>query len=288
MKGTMGRSGITGSVKRNLRGLAVLFGRFLDNGGIHMAASISYNALMSLFPLIIIMINLFGYFLGHSPNLHAVVLNYIKTLYPMAGPTLTREISRVVEQGRMNWIGLAVFLWLGSLVFSSVEFSINTIFKADKRRKFIVSTAISFGMVMLAGVFLVVSFWAAWLPQFILRHQDLIPMSGAVRLLTKNLLINSMSVLLTFVSFTLIYKLLPHRKVTLRHAAWGGLVAAFLWETAKYTFAWYIGNVADIGGIYGSLSAIIVFLLWIYYSAVILLLVAEMVFLLGEHRNGLN
>ena len=275
-------------LKRAYKALTTLFGRFMDDGCIHMAASISFNTLMSLPPLIFVIISVFGYFLGCSPNLNTAALNYVKVLYPMAGPTLTREMCRAAEHSRMGWLGIAAFIWLGSLVFSSMEFSINTIFKADRRRRFITSTVISFGMVMFAGILLVVSFWAAYIPSFILHNQAVIPMSRAVRLLTRNVLLDVISVCLTFLSFTLVYKLLPHRPVPLKLAAWGGLTAALLWEASKYAFAWYMGSMADIGGLYGSLSAIVVFLLWIYYSAIILLLVAEMVFLLDRHRNGLN
>ena len=106
--------------------------------------------------------------------------------------------------------------------------------------------------------------------------------------MTKSVALQIAPAFFTFLSFTAMYKVLPHKKVRLELAAIGGVVAAALWEGAKYAFAWYVGDVADISGIYGSLTAIIVFLLWIFYTAVILLLVAEMVNILDKDRIGLN
>ena len=276
------RAGIGGV----LRLLAKAFAGFYKDGGFNLAASMSYYALMSLIPLLFVLINVFAYFLGKSQDLHAMVLGYAKTMYPMLGNTLTREIDRVVEHNRLGWVSMAAFLWLGSIVFGSLEYAMDTIFKTKKRRHFIVSTVLSFGMVMVAGLFMVVSFWASYIPAFILSHQNIFQASNQVVFLTKGALLKVTAFVLVFISFTSLYKLLPSRKVRLRVAARGGLVAAALWEASKYAFAWYVGNVSPLGSLYGSFSAVIIFLLWIYFSSVILLLVAEMVHIMDQGKTA--
>jgi len=272
----------------HFKALTTIIKRFNSDGGMQMAASISYYALMSLLPLLFALINLFGYFVGRSPELHDAVVGYVKAVYPMMGATLTREINRVMEHSRLGWVGIAVFLWLGSLVFSSMEYSMNVIFKTDMRRRYVVSKSLAIGMVAMCGIFLAASFWAAYIPPFFERHQNIIPASRAVRLMTRSFMSWAVSFVLTLATFTAIYKVLPKRRVPTVLALVGGLTAASLWEAAKYAFAWYINNLSVVGGVYGSLSAMVVFLLWIFYSSTILLLVAEMVFLLDEKRNGLN
>ncbi|MBI5695323.1 MAG: YihY/virulence factor BrkB family protein [Nitrospirae bacterium] len=259
-------------------------GKFFGDGGPYMAAAISYYALMSLIPLLFIIINIFAYFLGNSPDLHRTVMEYVRTLYPMAGDTLSREITRVIDHSELGWISLVIFFWLASMVFNSLEYYVNTIFKSEKRRRFLVSTLMSFAMVVLAGVLLMVSFWVAYIPSFIERHETVIVGSGMVAFVTSSVVLQLMPLLFTFVAFTLLYKLLPKGGLPWRLAAFGGLITAVMWEAAKYGFAWYVASVGSIGSIYGSFSAVIMFLLWVYYSSVILLYVSELLYLMGAGK----
>lgn len=279
-----------GRKKAGLKGalglLASGFAAFHKDGGFHLAASMSYYALMSLIPLLFVIINVFAYFLGRSQDLHEMVLGYVRSLYPMLGNTLTAEIDRVVEHSKLGWVSMAIFLWLGSAVFGSLEYSMDTIFKTKKRRHFLVSTVLSFGMVMISGLFMVASFWLSYIPAFILSHQNIFPATNPVIFLMKGVLLKVTASLLVLIAFTSLYKLLPNRKVSLRLALRGGIAAAALWEASKYAFAWYVGSVSRLGSIYGSFSAIIIFLLWIYYSSVILLLVAEMVHIMDQGKTA--
>ena len=83
--------------------------------------------------------------------------------------------------------------------------------------------------------------------------------------------------LLIMMTCSAIYKILPHAPVSWRNALIGGGITALLWEAAKHLFTWYAAESLTLGGIYGSLSTIILFLLWIFYSAAILLFGAEIV-----------
>jgi membrane protein len=60
------------------------------------------------------------------------------------------------------------------------------------------------------------------------------------------------------------------------------------WEVAKHLFGWYVLHLGKFSIIYGSLSALAIFFLWIYYSSVILILGGEVAFLLEKGRRGTN
>ena len=261
-------------VSRFLRYLSRAFNKFVDDGGFYLAAAISFYALVSFIPLLLIIINLFVYVLGRSHDLQAAVFGYVNTLYPLAGVTLKREIGRILRHRGRGWIGLVVFLWLSTLAFDSIEFSLNKIFKSSGKRRFIATKLLTFGLVLLSGVVFMLSFWAAYLPAFLKKHPNIITRSETFAFISRSFFVQLTPFLLTLLAFTAIYKLLPARKVSLRQAAFAGVVAAVLWETAKYAFAWYVGNISLLG-VYGSLSAIIFFMLWIYYSSLILLFVGE-------------
>jgi membrane protein len=83
------------------------------------------------------------------------------------------------------------------------------------------------------------------------------------------------SFVLAFLIFTLIYKLTPYRSVGWDKVLPGALLATVFFELGKSGFVLYLDKVADLKAVYGSLSSIIVLLLWLYVSALILILGAE-------------
>jgi membrane protein len=76
-------------------------------------------------------------------------------------------------------------------------------------------------------------------------------------------------------AFILIYRTMPRARVGWRDVWLGGLIAGLIWEAGKQIFTWYVGSVANYNAIYGSVGAIIAFLLWCYLSGQIILLGAE-------------
>ncbi|MGB9620695.1 MAG: YihY/virulence factor BrkB family protein, partial [Armatimonadota bacterium] len=79
----------------------------------------------------------------------------------------------------------------------------------------------------------------------------------------------------TVLAFTLMYKFLPYTRVPLRSAFFGGLFAGLLWEAAKIAFSFYLSGYASYGKIYGSLTGVVVLMIWINFSAVVAILGAE-------------
>ncbi|RPJ11071.1 MAG: YihY family inner membrane protein, partial [Deltaproteobacteria bacterium] len=89
----------------------------------------------------------------------------------------------------------------------------------------------------------------------------------------------------TFWIFFLIYKIVPNRKIHFKTALKAAFFAGFLWETAKQLFGWYVLHLSRFSVVYGSLSALAIFFIWIYYSAAILLLGGEVASLMEEGRK---
>ena len=88
-----------------------------------------------------------------------------------------------------------------------------------------------------------------------------------------------------FAVFLLLYKLIPNTRTYWRDIWPGALLAAVLFEIARALFIFYINNYANYQLIYGSIASIIVLLVWIYYSAFIMILGAEFAFQYGRTRS---
>ena len=108
-----------------------------------------------------------------------------------------------------------------------------------------------------------------------------------VALATNRLLLSVvLPFLLMLAATTCLYRYLPYRSPAWRHALVGGLLLTVLWELAKHLFSLYLGRFSVYSRIYGPLLTVVVFLLWIYYSAALFLYSAAVVHGLDRHREG--
>ena len=86
-------------------------------------------------------------------------------------------------------------------------------------------------------------------------------------------------------AFVILYTAVPNKPIKFTDALVGGIAAALLFELTKRGFTWYISNVHSYEIIYGALSSIPIFLLWIYLSWLVVLIGAEVTATLGERRE---
>lgn len=114
------------------------------------------------------------------------------------------------------------------------------------------------------------------------NYLDSILPFGKVILTVLNVVVSL--VLISFL-FAAIYKVLPDRDLTWRDVAIGAVVTAVLFTVGKSLISWYIGSSA-VASSFGAAGALIVLLLWVYYSAQIFLLGAEFTKVYVDHRGG--
>lgn len=252
------------------------------------AASISFFALMSLFPLLIIVISALFSIFGTNDDVSRNIVPFLKTFFPHIDQSIIKEIKRLSGvKGFSDAMNAALFLWMAIQVFYSIEYAVNIAFKTKKPRTFIYTTTISVFMVFFSGILYLFSIGITSLTKILKTAKiDLIGIPyieiSINFLFIHDTIINYLiPFLLVFLSLVWLYKFLPSKTVKINDAVSGAFLTAILWEAAKHIFTWYVGEIADYKSLYGSLTTIIVFLLWIYYSASILLFGAEVVFNLG-------
>ena len=259
------------------------------------AASISFFALMSLFPLLIIVISALFSIFGTNEDVSRNIVPFLKIFFPHIDQSFIKEIKRLSGvKGFSDAINAALFLWMAIQVFYSIEYAVNITFKAKKPRTFIYTTVISVFMVFLSGILYLISIGITSLTKILKTAKiDLIGIPyieiSINFLFIHDTIINYLiPFLLVLLSLVWLYKFLPSKTVRIKDAVSGAFLTAVLWEAAKHIFTWYVGEIADYKSLYGSLTTIIVFLLWIYYSASILLFGAEVVFNLGTPLQAVS
>ncbi|MDA8432939.1 MAG: YihY/virulence factor BrkB family protein [Nitrospiraceae bacterium] len=249
---------------------------FVRDDGLMLAGSLSYFTVMALVPFCLFLLTLLGYYLGHSPEFYRFVLDKLVHLFPSATGGVSREITKLISvEGRGAW-GLILYGLLSFQVFASIERSLNRVFRVKQKRHMLFSVLASFVLVTMVIILLIFSFVAASVIPLLNALKPYLP-SLKIGILTTFLVQYMIPFLLVFITATLIYKIIPSTTVPLSGAFQGGLFTALFLEIAKHCFTWYVVSVAHLGKVYGSLTAFVFFLLWMFYSACIFLVGAEVI-----------
>ena len=240
------------------------------------AASMSYFTMMALVPFCLFVVTLLGYLLGHYPEFYKFFLTRLVNMFPAATQEITQDISKLISLKGIGKLGIVLYGLLSYQVFASYEAALNAIFKVQKKRKLIFSLLISLTVVTLIIALLMISFAATTLAPLLKALSPLLP-GLKIGKLTQFIIRFVLPFILVLFTVTMLYILIPKAKVRFRNSFRGAIFTALFLEIAKHLFTWYVSSVAQLGKIYGPLTAVISFLLWVYYSSSIFLIGAEIV-----------
>lgn len=234
-----------------------------------LAAGMSFYFMLSLVPMLFLLLAVIGYFLRGSENVHADLLDAVHQYIPFLTVEIVQNIEQVVRNpALLGWIGgLGLFLST-DLVFTAIQSALDRIF-VPGRRSFIRSKL--FSVLLAVVVFCVILATIA----INAVEQSLENMTlGGGGVVGLHVSTGTIGVLLVL-CFTLAIRVLPHANVPTKYAFLGGGVGAVLWLIVKSYYVWYLENVSRVGPLFGSLSAVILTLIWVYVSSFVFLVGAE-------------
>jgi membrane protein len=262
-----------------------VFRRFSNDAGSFLAATISYYALFSIFPLLLLAISAAGFALTYTGAAEAV-LNYATSLIPQFSEEIRTNVEAIArDRTSVGIIGLLALLWAGTYVFEAIEYALNRVWKVPVGRHFILSKMLSIaGVVAVILVLLATSlisagyqaFQAYWLSAF-----EATPPLAALRAASVLL-----GMAITFAALLIIYKVVPNLKLTFKDVWVGAVFSTIAWELAKRLFVVYTSRAARFEAVYGSVGVIIGVLVWLYISGIILVFGAEINAALKARRTS--
>ena len=258
---------------------------FLRHGCGSLAASLAYFALLSFFPMIFLLFYMLGFFVAREQLDYEFLFNFLHNFLPTLGTDLALEIKRVATEEVVRWVVFLTFIWFGLLVFYEVDYTINVVFETVQARHALLSTAVSVVLLGLVGVLLVASYVFTQVLGALVAYA---PTIGGIDLLAvaahQFLIGYVLPFTVVLVAVTALYRYLPRTRPPWQDAVVGGVVLTFLWELAKHLFSGYIQGLSVYGRMYGSFLAIILFLIWVYYSAALFLFGAAIVHRMQAER----
>lgn len=258
--------------------------KFGRDKGFFLAAALAFSILLSLIPLGLLFLSIMGTWLARDADVAAHLGQYFTTWAPTLDPQTRENLLGIVRHRRIvGVLGLAGLVWTSTMVFSSLRISLNVIFGVLRSRDTLRALAVDILMIIITGSMLLCSMfltsWISVLQRFGERH---IPQVGP---LASFLLKYPVPLFFTVLMCFLVYKIAPNRRMPIVPSLKAAFFTGLLWETAKQFFGWYVLHLSRYSLVYGSLSTAAIFVLWIYYSAVIFLLGAEIAHLI-ERPHG--
>ena len=254
---------------------------FFRDDGLMFAAAMSYFTMLAIVPFCLFIVTLFGYLLWHYPEFYRYFLSRIMNLFPEVTKEITEDISKLISFKGIGKVGLLLYGLLSYRVFASYESALHAIFKIKKKRRFIFSVLISLSVVTLIIALLMVSFAATSIVPLLKALSPFLP-GLKIGKITQFIIRFILPFILVLFVVTMLYILIPKTRVIFLDSFKGALFTTIFLEIAKHIFTWYVRSVAELGKIYGPLTAVISFLLWVFYSSSIFLIGAEIV-----HNSGI-
>jgi membrane protein len=267
-----------------LRGLGLIFRRALagwwNDNVPRLGASLAYYTLFALAPVLVIAIAIGGLIFG-AEAVRGEIVGQIQGLIGREGAKAVQSMlegaSRPSSSIAATVVGVITFFLAATGAFLELQTALNTIWHVEPKhdgsylRVLIMQRVISFGLVVALGFLLVTSLLVSAALAAIHRYMGG-AFPGVVVLWEALNVVVSLGVITLL--FAMIYKVLPDVKLVWSDVWIGGLVTAGLFTIGKLLIGVYLGT-ASIASSYGAAGSVIVILVWVYYSAQIILLGAE-------------
>ncbi len=236
------------------------FNKFLHDHCPAYAAALTYASILSLVPIATISFSLISYSKFSPAKIRAFLLNYFLPESNLV-PIIERNIEKFIQNTTtLSIISSIVLLIISFTVLSVIEGIFNHIWHVHRKRPFLNKLTSFWTVLTLTPLLFGVSLsFVAYL-----QHLTLSPIIISLFLSTAGLFI--------------LYRLFPYTEVSLKAAIIGALVASIFFELSKWGFRYYVKYYANFERIYGALSVIPIFFVWLYWAWNIVLFGAEIAF----------
>jgi membrane protein len=263
------------------------FQGFYSSDDLTYAASIAYYALLSLFPFFLLALALLGRSTADVNN-RDEVLRFVLRYFPAQFDFITKQLDAFGGDGLTVGVAGTIALVWGALgVFGAISTAVNYAWGVEKQRSFWKHKLVSFVMLLVAGLILLIALLmisathvvsASW-------FADVVEVFPWLRVM-RGLAVRNATTLLFIAVVGLIYYYVPNAKVRFRDVWIGALITGLLWKGALEGFSWYMRDMTRFTRVNGSIAAVVVFLVWVYVQAVILLYGVEFTAAYARLRRG--
>ena len=253
---------------------------FRANQGLLLAGAVAYYTLLSIVPLMVLMVIALSHVIDQG-ELLATLRRALEYMVPGQGSVMVQGLAGILEHSDViGWLLFVMMIFFSSLAFGVLENAFSVIFLHRvkvKKRPLVFSLLMPFGYIAFIGI----AFFFATLAfaQLVAMGEERLVLLGHAWSLGgfSRLLLYLAGVLGEIVILSSIYYFMPVGRMSMSHAAIGGVTAGLLWEITRHGLAWYFSTISKVEVVYGPLTTAIVVLLSLEIAAALLLLGAQVI-----------
>jgi membrane protein len=268
-------------IRRAVRTLRDFVVDFIEDDVVTMAAALSFYTTLALSPLLVLAVTIAGSISADAQE--RLVVELVTVTGPQIEPLLRQIISSATDQADLRrfagWASLVIVLVAASGVFSRLQSALNRIWACESPKLagmwgFLRRRVLSAG-ILLALIFVTVvslAFQAMLASLRVLDDATMVTFGGVLGFAVYTIL------------FTALYRWLPDARVPWVTAVRGGALTAALFVIGRLAIGAYLAR-TDAAGAFGPAGAVILWLLWTYYNALIFMFSAELLYAVAKSRG---
>jgi membrane protein len=248
-----------------------------------MSASIAFFTFLSLFPLFLGIFALAGMFLD-SADVQERLGEFLTRTLPASADVVTGNIETLIRlRGTAGVVSVVLLLWSGSKMVGALSRGINNALGLEWPLDLYLSPLRNFALTLTVSILVLATIALAPVVE-IITELDLGFIGRRGNAFLDSIAGRTVGFVASGSLLSAIYWLVPYQRLPWRDLLPGILVAAVSLEIAKQLFVSYLGNLSRYDAIYGSVSSIIVLLVWLYFSARMVLYCTEVIGVYRESR----
>lgn len=249
-----------------------------------MAGAISFNILVAVIPLLLLVVGVSGYVVAARYGDPAGVLVglLLETIPAVGGDVdLASGVRGVItnlieERGGLSVVGAIFFIWLSTRLVGTLRTVLREVFDIGEDRGIVKGKIFDAQIVLIAGTLLLVNVGITLGVELVHQYGvEVLDLRERVATASSQLIAHSLAFLSIWMLFVLIYRFLPARWIPWRTALVAATIMAVSHELMKQGFSWYVTNVATYRSTYGNLTTVAILFFWIYYGSVVFILAGE-------------
>lgn len=264
-------SGLMQTVQKDVKPLQTFLTKFNNDWAMNFSGMLAYNLLLSIFPIIVAIVSIFGLIVGTSAKA-SIVKSILSVLPSQVSPDIVTSALNQLNKssGILGIFAIVLAIFFGSRLFIVIEGCFDIIYHV-RPRTLIRQNLMAFGMLLIFIILIPIMIFASSIPALAasLLKSTFIGQNGFVASVAGIL----SGLIASFLLFEAIYFVIPNQKISVRHSWLGALAAAIALEIFLTLFPLYIQY--SLSGYAGQVGFAIILLVFFYYFAVILLLGAE-------------
>lgn len=257
---------------------------FMADDMLTYAAALAYQVFFSLFPFIIFLIALLSFL--HIPGFFDWLLMQAATVLPQPVMEQVEQVITEVQdarEGGLLSLGILLAIWAASAGIRSTMNALNVAYDVEEGRptwkryllSILYTMALAVIVIAATAMLMIGPKVMLWLAGHVGLGRVAVTLWAWLRIPT--------AILLLMLGVAVVYYAAPNVKQEFRYITPGSVLAVMLWVVASFGFSFYVSNIGNYAAMYGSIGTVIVFLLYIFLSALALLVGGELNAVIEHH-----